>query len=210
MKAVALFSGGKDSLYSMYLAEKQGVIVDDLLTLLPTLPWPSPHAENVEALKVLAKSMGKRLTIIDFKKDGAFIEALKSLDVDALIAGDVDGDAHLAGLTDVCGKVGLELLEPIYGRDSSEIFNEIFGLGFKALITGVNLDFLGAEWLGFTISKETGAEFLSKLEGVDPLGEYGEFHTLVLDCPMYPKPFQVKSTERKAAANMVYLNVSIG
>ena len=210
MQAVSLFSGGKDSLYAMYLAEKQGFKVDNLLTLLPTLPWPSPHAENVEALKVLAQSMGKHLTIVDFKKDGAFIEALESLEVDALIAGDIDGEAHLAGLTDVCGKVGLELLEPIYGRDASELFHEIFGLGFKALITGVNLDFLGAEWLGFTISKETGSDFLSKIGDVDPLGEYGEFHTLVLECPLYPKPFQVKSVERKAAENMVYLNVSIG
>jgi diphthine-ammonia ligase len=209
VKAVALFSGGKDSLYAVYLAEKQGVTVDHLLTLLPTLPWPSPHAENVEALKILAESMRKQHTIVDFKKEGAFVEALESLEVDALIAGDINVEAHLAGLKDVCNKTGLELLEPIYGRDTSKLFSEIFGLGFKALITGVNLKYLGEEWLGFVISEESGAGFLSKIGSVDPLGENGEFHTLVLECPLYAKPFKVKSIEKKAAKDMAYLNVTI-
>jgi diphthine-ammonia ligase len=209
VKAVGLFSGGKDSLYAVHLVEKQGVTVDHLITLLPTLPWPSPHSENIESLKILAESMKKHLTIVDFQKDGAFIDALKSLEVDALVAGDINVEAHLSGLKDVCSKTGLELLEPIYGRDTSELFHEIFGLGFKALITGVNLEDLGEEWLGFTISKETSSEFLSKIGNADPLGENGEFHTLVLECPLYSKPFKVKSVEKKTAKGMAYLNVSI-
>lgn len=209
MKAVALFSGGKDSLYALHLAEKQGVTVDNLLTLLPSLPWPSPHSENIEALKLLAESMGKHLTIVDFKREDAFIEALKSLEVDALVAGDINVEAHLVGLQDVCSKTGLELLEPIYGRDTSELFREIFGLGFKALITGVKLECLGEEWLGFVISEETSGEFLTRIGIADPLGENGEFHTLVLECPLYAKPFKVKSVEKKAAKGMAYLNVSI-
>jgi diphthine-ammonia ligase len=209
MKAVALFSGGKDSLYALHLAEKQGVTVDNLITLLPTLPWPSPHSENIEALKLLAESMGKHLFIVDFKREGAFIEALQSLEVHALVAGDINVEAHFVGLQDVCSKTGLKLLEPIYGRDTSELFQEIFGLGFKALITGVNLECLGEEWLGFVISEETSGEFLPKIGSVDPLGENGEFHTLVLECPLYAEPFKVKSVEKKTAKGMAYLNVSI-
>jgi diphthine-ammonia ligase len=209
MKAVGLFSGGKDSLYALHLVEKRGVEVDHLLTLIPSLPWPSPHAENMEALKILAKSMGKHLTIVDFKKEGAFVEALKSLDVDALVAGDILVEAHVAGLKDVCSKVGLELLEPLYRRDTSEVFDEIFSLGFKALITGVNLKYLGEEWLGYIISKDTSASFLSKIGSVDPLGENGEFHTLTLECPLYAKPFKVESLEKNTAKGMAYVIVSI-
>ncbi len=207
MKAVALFSGGKDSLYAVYLAEKQGVTVDHLITLITTLPWPSPHAENIESLKKIAKSMGKQHTIVDFTKPGAFIEALKSLDVDALIAGDIDGEDHLNGLKDVCSKAGLQLLEPIYYRNTNELFDEIFGLGFEALITGVKLECLGEDLLGFTISKETGQEFKSRIGGADPLGEYGEFHTLVLECPLYDKAFKVKSSVKKSDRGIVYLTV---
>ena len=103
----------------------------------------------------------------------------------------------------------MELLEPLYRRDTSELFHEIFSLGFKALITGVKLKYLEEKWLGFIISKETSAAFLSKIGSVDPLGENGEFHTLVLECPLYGKSFKVKSVERKAAKGMAYLNVSI-
>ena len=209
MKAVGLFSGGKDSLYALHLVEKQGVSIDHLLHLIPNLPWPSPHTENIEALKILAESMEKKLTIVDFKEEGAFVNALKSLDVDALVAGDIFVEAHVEGLKDVCSKVGLELLEPLYQRETSEIFDEIFNLGFKAIITGVKLEYLGEEWLGFIISKEMRAHFLSNIGSVDPLGENGEFHTLVLECPLYKKSFIVKSMKRKSAKGIAYLNLSI-
>jgi diphthine-ammonia ligase len=208
MRAAGLFSGGKDSLYAIYLALKQGVIVEHLVSLVPNLPIPSPHAENLESLKILGESMEKKLTIVEFSKE-RFIETLKSLKVDALVAGDIFVESHLKYLQDVCSKVGLKLLEPIYGRDTLELFHEIFNLGFKALITGVDVKFLGDEWLGFTISKETGTTFLSKIGDVDPLGENGEFHTLVLECPLYAKSFKVKSVERKVEKDTAYLNVTI-
>ena len=86
------------------LPKSRALTVDHLITLLPTLPWPSPHAENIEALKMLAQSMGKHHTIVDFKREDAFIEALESLEVDALVAGDINVEAHLTGLKDVCNK----------------------------------------------------------------------------------------------------------
>ena len=209
MKAAALFSGGKDSLYSVQLVEKRGENVTNLITLLPTLPWPSPHAENIECLKKIAKAMNKQLTIVDARNKEALPSALKSLNVDALVAGDINVEEHVTAFEALCNNVGIELLEPIYGRNTAQLFDEIFGLGYKALITGVNLKELGEEWLGFVISEDTGAEFLSKIGSVDPLGENGEFHTLVLDCPLYSKVFKVVSVEKKSAKDTSYLNVSI-
>ncbi|MBT8172003.1 diphthine--ammonia ligase [Candidatus Bathyarchaeota archaeon] len=209
MKAAALFSGGKDSLFALYIAEKQGAIVKDLITLLPTLPWPSPHAKNIEALKILAKSMKKKLTIVDFSKENALPDVLRKLEIDTLIAGDINVEAHLLGLEDLCNKVGLNLAEPLYGKDTSKLFIEIFNSGFKALISGVNLKFLEEKWLGFIISEESSTKFLSKIGNIDPLGENGEFHTLVLDCPLYSNPFKVISLKKKVVKNIAYLIASI-
>jgi diphthine-ammonia ligase len=209
MKAAALFSGGKDSLYSVQLVEKRGVKVTNLITLLPTLPWPSPHAENIECLKKIATSMNKQLTIVDARDKEALPGALKSLNIDTLVAGDINVEEHVTAFEALCKNVGIKLLEPIYGRNTADLFDEIFGLGYKALITGVNLKELGEEWLGFVINKDTGAEFLSKIGSVDPLGENGEFHTLVLDCPLYSNVFKVVSMEKKSAKGISYLNVSI-
>ncbi len=209
MKAAALFSGGKDSLYALYLIEKQGVIVENLVTVLTTLPWPSPHVENLAALKIIAESMRKELKIVDLQKKGILIEVLKTLGVDALVAGDVFVEAHRLGLEDVCNKAGLKLLEPLYAKGTTKLFKEIFSSGFKALVTGINLKLLDEEVLGFIISKETRADFLSKIGRVDPLGENGEFHTLVLECPLYSKPFKVKFSDKRIVENMAFLKVSI-
>ena len=209
MNAVALFSGGKDSLYATYLAEKQGITINHLITLLPTLPQPSPHAENIEALKLIAESTRKHLTVVDFRKETAFIETLENLEVDALVAGDIYVEPHRRGLEDVCAKTGLKLLEPIFGRDTSELFHEIFNSGFTALITGVNVDRMEEKFLGYLINKDTSADFLSQIGTIDPLGENGEFHTLVLECPLYSKSFKTKSMDKKVEKGMAYLVVSI-
>ncbi len=212
MKAAGLFSGGKDSLYAIYLAEQQGFKVEHLILLIPSpsFPLPSPHAENIDALKILAESLNKRLTILDLRKgEDEFVEVLRSLNVDALVAGDVFGEPHVSYLKKICGRAGVDLLEPIFGRKTSDLFHEIFNSGFTALITGVKLEFMGEEFLGYAINKDTSAEFLPRIGNVDPLGENGEFHTLVLECPLYSKSFKVKSSEKKFEKGMVYLIVSI-
>ena len=210
MVAAGLFSGGKDSLYAIYLAEKEGVKVEHLICLIPSFPVPSPHAENLEAIKFIAKSIRRKLAIIDLHKDrDEFVNVLGSLGVDVLIAGDVCIEEHKSWLEKICNEANVNLLEPLFGRDTTKLFKEIFNSGFKAIIIGVDTRYLEEEWLGFMLNKETAARFLSRVRHVDPLGENGEHHTLVTDCPLYPKPLKIKSAKRIVAGNIVYLLLSI-
>jgi len=94
MKAVGLFSGGKDSLYAIYLAEMQGAKVEHLICLIPSFrDFPSPHAENIKALETIAKAMKKNFISVELvdliKGEDRLVETLKNLDVDTLVAGDV-------------------------------------------------------------------------------------------------------------------------
>lgn len=210
MKTAGLFSGGKDSLYAIYLAEKNGVKVDHLISLIPSFPWPSPHAENIDALKLLAKSMSKKLTILDLhNQEAGLVEALKNLEVNTLVAGDVFVEQHVTYLEKVCNRAGVDLLEPLFRRKTLELFHEIFDSGFKAVIIGVNINFLEEELLGFTLGAETANTFLSKIEDVDPLGENGEYHTIVIECPLYARPFHIKSSKKIIEENLRYLILSI-
>ena len=210
MVAAGLFSGGKDSLYAIYLAEKEGVKVEHLICLIPSFPVPSPHAENLEAIKFIAKSMRRKLTIIDLH-EGAdeFISVLRSLNVDILVAGDVCIEEHKSWLEKICNEANVNLLEPLFGRDTTKLFKEIFNSGFKAIIIGVDTRYLEEELLGFTLNKKTAARFLSRAGYADPLGENGEYHTLVTDCPLYPKSLRTKSAKKVIADNIIYLVLSI-
>lgn len=210
MKAASLFSGGKDSIYAMYLAEKQGIKVEHLVCLIPSFPSPSPHAENIAALKILAEAMKKNLTIVDFHKGKEeLVKMLKNLNVDTLVAGDIFLEEHVSWLEKTCGRAGVDLLEPIFGRKTSDLFHEIFNSGFKALIIGVDVRYLGEKWLGFTLSTETANTFLVETEDVDPLGENGEYHTLVIECPLYPTSFKIKSSKKIIIKDLRYLITSV-
>lgn len=213
MKAATLFSGGKESMYAMYLIENQGIEVKHLIHEIPS--FSSPHAINLEALETLAKSMNRQFTIVDLHKgELELVKTLKNLDIDALVAGDIRVPQHISWLEDICSKAGgIKLLEPLFGKETSILFREMFSgklrSGFKATIIGVDTRCLGEEWLGFTLSNETAETFLSKTQHVDPLGENGEYHTIVIESPLYSNAFKIKPLEKIIEKHMLCLRVTL-
>ena len=207
--AASLFSGGKESIHAISNVESKGVEVKHLLHEIPT--FDSPHSHNIEALKTLAKSMNKDFTIVDLRNgEQELIDSLKSLNVDALVAGDINVLQHVTWLQNICSQAGIELLEPLFGKQTSILFREMFSEPrFKATIVGVNTESLSDEWLGFTISHETAETFLSRTHKIDPLGENGEFHTIVVDSPLYSKAFRIKPLEKIIEKDMTYLRLTL-
>ena len=209
MLAASLFSGGKESVHAISTVEKQGVKVEHLLHQIPT--FTSPHAHNIEALRTLAKSMNKHFTIVDLHKgEQELVDTLKTLNVDALVAGDINVPQHITWLQNICGQVGIELLEPLFGKKTSILFQEMFSEPrFKATIIGVNTRYLTDKWLGFTISSATAEAFLSETRHIDPLGENGEFHTIVVESPLYSNTFKIKALEKITEEDATYLRITL-
>ena len=48
---------------------------------------------------------------------------------------------------------------------------------------------MGEEYLGKILTKELAQELAEK--GIDPCGENGEFHTLVLNCPLFSEAIEL-------------------
>jgi len=197
-RGVAFFSGGKDGLYALYLAERKGISVPYLLTLKTTIGL-SPHWENFEALKTLANAMGKDLLTFDMARGSeALTEFIGSLGVDYLIAGDVLLEDHLKWIERLASEAGIKPLEPLWGQNTKELAEKILGEGFEYAIIAVNREKLGPEWLGYTFrSVEDLENFLLKNPDADPVGEFAEFHTVVLASPLFEERFEldVKSVE---------------
>jgi len=207
--AASLFSGGKESVHAISTVEKQGIEVKHLLHQIPT--FDSPHTHNIEALETLAKSMNKHFAIVDLHKgEQELVDLLKNLNVDALVAGDINVPQHVTWLQNICSQAGTKLLEPLYGKKTSILFQEMFNEpGFKATIIGVNTKYLADEWLGFTISSEAAEAFLSRTRQIDPLGENGEFHTIVVESPLYSNTFKIQPLEKITEKDVTYLRITL-
>jgi diphthamide synthase (EF-2-diphthine--ammonia ligase) len=62
-------------------------------------------------------------------------------------------------------------------------------LGFKALVVSCQADKFGKDFIGRYIDKKMVAELKSR--NICPAGENGEFHTLVVDGPIFKKPIKI-------------------
>ncbi|MGC8974171.1 MAG: ATPase [Thermoproteus sp.] len=175
MKA-ALFSGGKDSVYAALLEWP----VDIFITFIYDFPRPSPHLLNLHKAVELAAAMGIPLAILkvdrgrEFEQEAAF---LRKLGVSELVAGDQAVEDHLRYMERLAGEAGAKLREPLWGLDPGELLlREAGALDF--LVIGANVADLVCDF----VSRDNAEAFLAKTRalGVDPIGERGEYHTLVV------------------------------
>lgn len=215
MKAAALFSGGKESTYALYKALTQGYEVQYLLHNLLDLPRPSPHTVNIRVVEEEARAIGIQLvkTRLERGKEQEQLRALlRKLGVGVLVAGDLYLEDHVKWLLEVCEAVGVKLYEPVWIGDparSKRILSEEIQCGIQPFICGIDTEYLDTELLGRTINGELAQTIiaLSGQRGFDPCGERGEYHTLVLNGPMFKKPISVTSYRRVQSGSYAYLVV---
>ena len=114
--------------------------------------------------------------------------------ISLLITGDIaEVDGQPNWLTE-CGKsVGVAVFMPLWKRDRNELIHKLIDLKFKVIFSGVKKPWFFAEWVGRQLDKQVVQE-LQKLHyetGLDMCGENGEFHTQVLDGPMFKKTITI-------------------
>jgi uncharacterized protein (TIGR00290 family) len=124
--------------------------------------------------------------------DAAFSEALNEVKADGVthvIFGDILFDEHRAWAETQCAAHGLVAVEPLFGSSTTALFNEWTGSGADAIIVTARAEFLDESWLGRSLRAEMLAQFASL--GVDPCGERGEYHTAVINSPLFSSPIDV-------------------
>lgn len=188
---VSMFSGGKDGLRAAQLEYP----VDAFLFLIYDFPEPSPHIVNLQATVASASSIGRPIIVKRLTKGNEFketVELLKGLGVDTLVAGDVFVEDHLKYMEKVAEESGCRLREPLWGKDTLEVLMNDIEEGYRLKVLGarpVNL----RESVGKVIDKGNVDWFLelAKKDGADPLGENGEYHTIVLESPLHKERVEV-------------------
>ncbi|MEM2661339.1 MAG: hypothetical protein QXS74_08485, partial [Nitrososphaeria archaeon] len=152
-------------------------------------PGFSAHKANLSAVRAVAEMLGHGLTVIrtsgNFEDDERLIAYLrKSMKegMDGLLTGNVKLEERSRIHEELCEKAGLKLIEPLRGLDTVELIMEYSKIGLQFTIIGIRDERLDAKWLGTTISKQNIEDFLADAlsSGIDPCGEYGEYHSIVI------------------------------
>jgi uncharacterized protein (TIGR00290 family) len=156
------------------------------------------HGIPVDILEAQARSAGLPIYLIESSwKDyePKFIDALKVLgekhQLQYAVFGDIDLHAHRDWEEKVCMQAKLSALLPLWKQDRKDLVNQMLSSGIETMIVSCN-EIMGERFLGKILTHQL-VEELEKL-GIDACGENGEYHTLVLDCPLFSTRINVTAT----------------
>ncbi|MFQ5838734.1 MAG: diphthine--ammonia ligase [Thermoplasmata archaeon] len=203
MKLGSLYSGGKDSNYALYLAQQAGLEVETLITMLPQEESWMYHVPNIRWTPLQSQALG--IPQVQERSGGGVEEELEALkrallraEVEGLVVGAVASDYQFTRVNDVCEEMGLWVYSPMWRKDPSRLLLEYVEAGFQIMVVGVSAEGLNESWLGRIIDPEACNEILELGEryGVHPVGEGGEFETLVLDGPNFSARLEVVEAEK--------------
>ena len=124
-----------------------------------------------------------------------------------VVFGDIMGDGHRAWNEGVCRAHALTPVMPLWGQPTAALVREFMALGGEAQLVTVRAPMLDPSWLGRTLTEE----IVSRMEsiGVDPCGEFGEYHTLVTNCPRFSSPLAIVSGEHVRRGDCWALDMSL-
>ncbi len=198
MLALPLISGGKDSLYAMYLAMQQGFEINRILTVIPEDKYSYMyHTPNLSITEMQAQAMGLKCIKIMGEKDDELLSLKKFLEdayEDFVIVGAVASEYQFYRILFVCEEIGKKVYSPLWRKDPLKLLKNLVLEEFEVIIVSVAAEGLGKEFLGRKIDEETVKILEEKMEryGVNPIGEGGEFETCVLNAPIFRRKIKVK------------------
>ncbi|HEX9414974.1 MAG TPA: hypothetical protein VF916_15835, partial [Ktedonobacterales bacterium] len=191
------FSGGKDSMLALDRAVRAGLCVARLATLYDAASERVRfHAVPIAVMRAQAAALSLPLSLYPTTPatfEGVFLSALDELRSEGF-GGLIFGDIHLADVRawyeERVRAAGLEHVEPIWGEPPGQLAREVLVRGYTAILTCIEEAKTELAWLGQQLSPQLIAAF--ERRGIDPCGEYGEYHTLVTDGPLFRAPLPVR------------------
>ena len=201
----ALYSGGKDSTFAMYLAEQAGHDIAVLVSIVPGADgsWIF-HVPNTDCVPVMAEAMG--IPLVTASTDGSEegdMEALKTalggLDVDGVVVGALWSDYQWDRMNRVLGDLDLIMVAPLWRKSQEMVYDEMVSAGIEAIVVGVFAEGLDCSWLGRRLDADAKKELLALRDayGISIMGEGGEYESMTLDSPMHKKRLRITSAERE-------------
>ncbi len=200
-RALLAWSSGKDSAWTLNVLRQQGEVevVGLLTTFNAAFDRVAMHAVRRELVEAQARAADLPLIAVplpwpcsNLAYEQAMHRALDEARTQLGIARVAFGDLFLEDVRQYresrMKEAAIEPLFPLWGLPTHELARDMLRAGLRARITCIDPCKLCADFAG----RDFNDRFLDDLpEGVDPCGEYGEFHSFATDGPMFQKPIPV-------------------
>jgi len=209
MKLGSLFSGGKDSTYAIYMAQKQGHEVTCLLSVFTKSEESHLlHYPNLQWTKLQSESMKIPQLTIHSKSDDTDDElsALENLlqnakdqfCIEGLVHGGIKSQFQKEKFETLCSKLDLITITPLWNTKPEQYMNDLLDSNFVFIMTTVSSDGLDDTWLGKPISKSDidTLMHLSDKFGFNLNFEGGEAETFVIDCPLFSNSIKINQAKK--------------
>ena len=211
---VASWSGGKDSALAYYRALKLGMVPKKILTMFEDDGEISKsHALPLEVVQAQIERLGVPLLTKAASwgtYEEQFIQAMDACRAEGIthgVFGDIDLEGHLEWVQTTCAKSDIKAVHPLWQMSRRAVVAELLSEGFEAWIVVVNTTMMPASYVGKKLTREIVEELESA--GIDACGENGEFHTIVVDGPIFSSRVPVKINEMIEKGNYVFTPVSL-
>jgi uncharacterized protein (TIGR00290 family) len=202
LTAISSWSGGKDSCLACYKAIQQGYKIKYLLNFI-SREFKRCCFHGIEAglIKLQSELIGIPLSqhevsadMKEYEKEfKAAVGELTGKDIGTMVFGDIYLDEHKDWVERVCSDINIKPIEPLWNNPPSDILQEFIDLGFKAVVVSCQADKFDKDFVGKEVNKDLLKELKSR--NICPCGENGEFHTLVVDGPIFKRRIEILESE---------------
>ncbi|MDI6888166.1 MAG: diphthine--ammonia ligase [Methanocellales archaeon] len=212
-KRFVSWSGGKESCLACYKAMQDDFVVSYLLNFMDKDGERSrAHGLRIELLRLQSDAIGIPIILKPttwetyeqvFKNT---VSELKQIGVEEGIFGDIDLQEHRDWVERVCAEVGIKPILPLWSKKRERVLEEFIRAGFEAIVVATKADFLGEEWLGCRVDRKFRRELSNKQ--IDLCGEAGEYHTFVIDGPIFRKRINILESAKVLRNGRWFLEIT--
>lgn len=208
------WSGGKDCCLALHRAKTGGMDIRYLANMVTEDGQRScSHGISAAVIKKQAEALGipiaQRPTTSD-TYEAEFIKMLQDFKREGIeggVFGDIDFSPHREWIERVCKGAGITPHLLLWQESQKKLMEEFIDAGFQAVVVAVKAELLGEEALGRTVDRKFLAYLAELDKGITPCGEAGEYHTLVIDGPLFQKRLEITESEKVTRGDHHFLEI---
>ena len=192
-------------------AVQQGYVISHLVNFISSeFKRVSFHGTEARLVQLQSQALGipllqKETTWTGYEDE--FKDAVRSLipgGVEGMVFGDIYLQEHKDWVERVCGELGIKAVEPLWGKSSEQVLSGFIDAGFEAVIVSAQSSIIEEKWLGHAVDRDFMAYL--KAKNIELCGENGEYHTLVLNGPVFKRPMKLMATKTIMRDNYWFLD----